>query len=267
MEVDRAYSLIAHAINSERVPGGYLVVGDVKGDCAELVDRIAAKLYPDDAERLAAHCHPDVAVLEPEGRSRTIKVESMRERIVEPMASTSFSGGWKVGVVSGADRMQPAAANAFLKSLEEPTPRTLFLLLTDQPDALLPTIVSRCQRIDLSTPRGELDGEAYDAVKAVMTAKIPADAIYLKAKAGRRLTEILAELKDEAEDEDVPIVRKRFYRTIMAFVREWMVSGAVERFRAYRNVEAVEEAFRQSERAMPDEAVLTFLTDRMTFPA
>ena len=89
----------------------------------------------------------------------------------------------------------------------------------------------------------------------------------MKAKAGKRLAEILGELKDGAEDEDVPLVRKRFYRTILSFVREWMIAGSMERFRAFRNIEAVEEAYRQSERSISDETVLMFLADRMTFPA
>ena len=56
-------------------------------------------------------------------------------------------------VFSFADRFNDASANAFLKTLEEPPPRTLFLLLTNDPASMLPTILSRCQRIDLSMGR------------------------------------------------------------------------------------------------------------------
>lgn len=68
------------------------------------------------------------------------------------LSDTAFAGGWKVVVLAGADRLTNEAANAFLKMLEEPPPKTLILLLTDAPQALLPTIRSRCQRIDLDEP-------------------------------------------------------------------------------------------------------------------
>ena len=59
-------------------------------------------------------------------------------------------------IVDSADELNPNAANALLKSLEEPPPRALFLLISSQPSALLPTIRSRCRRLDL----GPLDAES-----------------------------------------------------------------------------------------------------------
>ena len=70
----------------------------------------------------------------------------------------------------------------------------------------------------------------------------------------------------EAEDEDVALVRKSFYKTVMSFVRAWMIEGRLERYQAFRDIEAVEDAYRQSERSMGDEAVLCFMADRMTWP-
>ena len=272
MEFAEAYALICRAIDSGHVPGGYLIVGDTRGNARDLVMHILSKLYPESASRIKdddsrsyAFPHPDVAILEPEGRSRTIKTETLRDRIVEPMATTSFSGGWKVGVIVGADRMQQNAANSFLKSLEEPTPKTLFMLLTDQPDAILPTIISRCQRVDLRLPPGILEGDFYDRVAEIFRAK-GMDGVFAKGEAARRLSEVLTELKDSVEDEEVPLARKSFYRTIMSFVREWMVAAKVPRHLAFRNVEAVEEAYARSERFIPDEPVLSFMMDKITFP-
>ena len=257
MEVDEAFSLISRAIDAGRAAHGYLIVGDLKGCCDVLADRILKKLFPDATAQIDSKSHPDVAYLEPEGAKRIIKVESMRERIVEPMSLAAFSGGWKVGVIVGADRMEAPSANAFLKSLEEPTPKTLYLMLTDQPDAILPTIVSRSQRIDLPLSEGLLDDEDADEVAEAFAAK---DASALAAK--------LADLKDNAEDDsDVQLMRKRFYRTLMSFVRKMMLADKLPRHQAFRNIEAVEDAFRQSERSMNDEAVLSFLVDRITFPS
>ena len=254
MEIDEAFSLISRAIDAGRAAHGYLVVGDLKGGCDVLTDRILRKLFPEEIAQVEAKSHPDIAWLEPEGAKRIIKVESMRERIVEPMSLAAFSGGWKVGVIVGADRMEAPSANAFLKSLEEPTPKTLYLMLTDQPDAILPTIVSRSQRIDLPLSEGLLEGEDYDAVSELFAAK---DAAGLAAK--------LAELKDGADDADAQLARKRFFKTLMSFVRQLMLSEKIPRHQAFRNVEAVEDAYRQSERSMNDEAVLSFLLDRIRF--
>ena len=255
MDVDEAYSLIAHAIDTGHAAHGYLVVGDLKGACDVLTDRILRKLFPNELVQIESKGHPDVSWLEPEGAKRIIRVESMRERIVEPMTLAAFSGGWKVGVIVGADRMEAPSANAFLKSLEEPTPKTLYLMLTDQPDAILPTIVSRSQRIDLPLSEGLLEDEDFDAVAEAFAAK---DAAALAAK--------LADLKDDADGADVALVRKRFFKTLMSFVRQMMLGDKLPRWQAFRNVQAVEDAFRQSERSMNDEAVLAFLLDRIVFP-
>lgn len=261
MEVVEAFSLISHAIDTGHAAHGYLVVGDLRRSCDDLVNRILEKLFPNELVQVRAKTHPDVAYLVPQGKSRTIKVErgkdddgpGMRDGMIEPMATTAFSGGWKVGVIVGADRLQVTAANAFLKSLEEPPPKTLYLLLTDQPDTILPTIVSRTQRVDLPLPEDLLEGEDYEQVSEAFAER---DA--------RALAAILANLKDEAEDEDVPLVRKRFFKTLMSFARQMMVK--VPNYQSFRNVEAVERAYRQSDRSMNDEAVLSFMLERMTFP-
>jgi len=256
MELDEAFSLISRAIDTGHAAHGYLIVGDLKGGCDELTDRILRKLFPNETAQIDSKSHPDVSYLEPEGAKRIVKVESMREKIVEPMSLAAFSGGWKVGVIVGADRMEPPSANAFLKSLEEPTPKTLYLMLTDQPDAILPTIVSRSQRIDLPLSEGLLTEEDYEEVANAFAAKNAA-----------ALVEKLGALKEDADDADVQLVRKRFFKTLMSFVRKMMVDGKIPAYQAYRNVEAVEDAYRQSaERSMNDEMVLSFLLDRIVFP-
>jgi len=256
MDVADAYTLIARAIDTGHAANGYLIAGDIREQGEKLVAQVLEKLFPDAREQVAAHSHPDVSWLEPEGKKRIIRVESMRERIVEPMCATSFCGGWKVGVIVGADRMEAPSANAFLKSLEEPTPKTMYLLLTDQPDAILPTIISRSQRIDLPLSEGVLTGDEAEQVAEAFAAKDAA-----------RLAAILGALKEDAEDTDVALVRKSFFRTLMSYVRKMLRSENLPKYQAYRNVEAVEEAYKQSsDRAMGDEMVLSFLMDRITFP-
>ncbi len=264
MLATEAFRLISHALDSGKAAHGYLLCGDLRGECDVLTDMILRRLFPGEVSQVEGRIHPDVAYLEPEGRSRTIHVKSMREKIVGPMSVTAFSGGWKVGVIVGADRMETEAANAFLKTLEEPPPKTLFILQTDAPDAILPTIISRSQRIDLPLLDGVLAGERYEDVAEVLDGAAY-ESVFDRALAAKRLSEILQDLKDEASDEDFSLVRKAFFKTVMGFVRKGMLSGQVPFFKAFRNIEAVEAAYRQSEKSMNDEAVLSLMMDRIQF--
>ena len=95
--------------------------------------------------------HPDFFTLRPAGKARFIKVgergkdlpNTMR-LLIRELNQTSNQGGYKVAVVYEADRMNAAAANAFLKTLEEPPPQTIILLLSTRPYELMETIRSRC---------------------------------------------------------------------------------------------------------------------------
>ena len=83
--------------------------------------------------------------------SEVIKVEQIRS--IEPWYHrTTHRRGWRVVLLYPAQSLMTESANALLKSLEEPPPNTLFLLISDTPDRLLPTILSRCQKVKLETP-------------------------------------------------------------------------------------------------------------------
>jgi len=101
--------------------------------------------------RVAAATHPDVNWLRPQEESRQIRIEQVRELSAE-LALTSHGGGYKVGVISPADALNRFAANALLKTLEEPPPRTLLILVASEPSRLPPTVLSRCQRLKIRAP-------------------------------------------------------------------------------------------------------------------
>ena len=99
--------------------------------------------------RIKKETHPDVHWIRPESKLRQITVDSIRELIRE-IQLKPLEGKWKVAVIVAADRMHQNAANAFLKTLEEPPPRSLIILISTEPHRLLPTILSRCQKINLA---------------------------------------------------------------------------------------------------------------------
>ncbi|WP_404436919.1 DNA polymerase III subunit delta' [Stutzerimonas chloritidismutans] len=92
---------------------------------------------------LAAHTHPDHYILEPEEVDKAIRVDQVRQ-LVGFVTQTAQLGGRKVVLLEPAEAMNLNAANALLKSLEEPAGDTVLLLISHQPSRLLPTIKSRC---------------------------------------------------------------------------------------------------------------------------
>ena len=96
--------------------------------------------------------HPDLLTVAPLGDSAQIRIEQVRE-LTADLALTAHQGGYKVGVISPADGMNRFAANALLKTLEEPSSATLLVLVASVPSRLPVTIASRCQRLRVPTPQ------------------------------------------------------------------------------------------------------------------
>jgi DNA polymerase III subunit delta' len=114
--------------------------------------------------KINAGTHPDVVTIAPE--ERIIKIEEIRA-IEEALSFRPFEGKKKTVIVDDADSMNSSAANAFLKTLEEPPEDSLIVLITSRPDRLPATIRSRCSKItfhtlSLASCRGILKGTMTD---------------------------------------------------------------------------------------------------------
>lgn len=94
--------------------------------------------------KIAAIQHPDLHLLEPDGLF--IKIDQIRE-LQRELSLRPFEAPKKACIIDGADRLNPAAGNALLKTLEEPPGNALMILITANPDGVLPTVLSRCQRL------------------------------------------------------------------------------------------------------------------------
>ncbi|MGY3039081.1 DNA polymerase-3 subunit delta' [Rhodanobacter sp. TND4EL1] len=126
---------------------------------------------------IAAGSHPDVVSLtfglRKDGVQRSeIVVDQIRE-LSARLAMNSQFGGWQVATIDPADAMNPAAANALLKTLEEPAAQTMLILLADAPWRLPQTIRSRCQRVEFQLP-AEADALAWLQAEGV---RHPAEAL------------------------------------------------------------------------------------------
>jgi DNA polymerase-3 subunit delta' len=101
--------------------------------------------------RARALQHPDLTVVQPEEDSAQIRIEQVRD-LCQELALTSHQGRGKVAIITPADAMNRFAANALLKTLEEPSSQTLLVLVAAQPSRLPPTLRSRCQLIRVAAP-------------------------------------------------------------------------------------------------------------------
>jgi DNA polymerase-3 subunit delta' len=178
---DAALARAARAIRSGKPPQGWLIAGPPGIGNATLAYRIARYLLrygatdagPQDLSvaandpvsmQVMAGAHPGLLVLKraanPEtGRMMSVLSVDEVRRLTGFFHLTSGAGGWRVAIVDTADDMNDAAANALLKALEEPPSRAMLLLLSHTPGRLLPTIRSRCQRLNLR-PLSEHDLES-----------------------------------------------------------------------------------------------------------
>jgi len=98
------------------------------------------------AKKIASGNHPDIRVYRPEGKSGMHSIESMRSFSSEVYRSP-YEGARKIFILHDAERMLPTGANALLKTFEEPLETSVIILLTSAPEALLPTILSRCRTL------------------------------------------------------------------------------------------------------------------------
>ena len=142
---EEALTLLRNAEARNRLAHAYLITGPIGSGKRDLAGRIAGMLVGGDADPLQ---NSDVHLIEPESKSRRILIEQIRE-LEHALHMRSFFGGRKVGIIFDADRLQPQAANAFLKTLEEPPGQSHLLLVSSQPDQLLDTIASRCLEVPL----------------------------------------------------------------------------------------------------------------------
>jgi DNA polymerase-3 subunit delta' len=121
------------------------------------------------AKLVAAGSHPDLRWLErlenPKtgNLSRNITVDQVRS-LGELVGTTPFMSPWRAVVIDSADDLEGSAANALLKMLEEPPPNTIFLLVAHAPGRLLPTIRSRCRRLDFSSLGGDVMASVLERV-------------------------------------------------------------------------------------------------------
>jgi DNA polymerase-3 subunit delta' len=211
--------LLARSLERGRLAHAYLLTGDELAGL-EAVARALARIVnclrpgrrsPDEAplaacgqcascRQIAGDAHPDIHWVRAESKLRVITIDQVRE-LMRQVQMKPTSAAYKVGVIVAADRLNTQAANAFLKTLEEPPAKSILILLTTEPQQLLETVLSRCLRLNLGTEAaGRLSDETRSCLRVFveLAAAEPKGLLdryrLLSALLGR-----LAQMKDEIE--------------------------------------------------------------------
>ena len=153
-------------LQTNRFSNAALLVAEQGMGAEQLVDQFSRAVmcqnYPAEACGFCHSCqlmnsqsHPDFHVIKPEKEGKTITVEQIR-RCNHLAHESSQLSGLRLFVIEPAEAMNESAANALLKTLEEPSKTCLFLLVSHRSSALLPTITSRCQQWHLTAPESPL---------------------------------------------------------------------------------------------------------------
>lgn len=322
MTLDEARDFIKASFSNGRLASSWLVNASPDGAGDELAAWMAQLVACEGANtpcgvcakcrQVASRSWCDCLWVNPMKKSRVISVEQMRRgsgdnKIPPPyllqwLSETSFEGGWKVAIVNYADCMNTAAANAFLKMLEEPPSKTLIILVTDSPQKLLPTIRSRCQQVDIAEPPRELRDEWRGRILSALSGTRHGGPLAATALAGH-IVAVLDEMKGDAEravkaeadpdfsDEEIDaLVSARFrgdrmvlVQTMQRWFRDILVSKAggtdihyaeyadeikarasrLTLGEAMRNVDMLEDLARQLDRNMSEAAILPYWADRL----
>ena len=164
--LSQGVQLLQRSLARGRLGHAYLFTGETLADLEHLARTLAKTLncrQPVRSAGIATDCcdeclncrkiaddlHADVHWARPESKSRIITIDQTRD-LMQQIQLKPTEAGYKIAVIAGADRLNAQAANAFLKTLEEPPAKSVLILLSTEPSRILETILSRCLRLNFS---------------------------------------------------------------------------------------------------------------------
>jgi DNA polymerase-3 subunit delta' len=218
-EQEPVVGLLQKSLTAGRLAHAYLFSGDDLGEMQDLARNLTKVLNcsspPSRApngqaleccdvclncRRIESGNHPDVQWVRPESKSRVITIEQVRD-LIQIISLKPTEAEYKVAIITGADRMNIQAANAFLKTLEEPPARSVILLLTCSLEQVLETIISRCLRLHFAgEPGAKLDPSAQEWLQSLAaTASQPQKSLLARYRLLGLITGRLAEIKENLE--------------------------------------------------------------------
>ncbi len=239
----RVVELLQRALASGRVAQAYLFAGPQ--GCGKhstglaLAKALNCLRHPnqgcdscDACSKIDQGIHPDVRTLETQGAQARIPIETIRKEVIPALAMPPHEARARVFLIEEAGSMAGPAANALLKTLEEPPPRTHFILGSVAPVRLLPTIRSRCQRVNFQALPADLaaslrgDEDTADDIRNLCDAM-------LAASEGRGLVNILDAAKSASERATLLGALEQYAQHCHLAARRSIEIGASDNAKAY----------------------------------
>ncbi len=248
--INNSNSLLRNSLANDRLGHAYMFVGgDIETLELQAIElartlnchspkAISKKGIPLDScrecvacRKVATHNFPDLDIIRPESKSRVITVEQIR-RIIQKVSLKATEGRYKVAIISSAERMPSVTINALLKTLEEPPDYTVFMLLTQHPEKIIDTVLSRCLRLNFEGETGiHLENEDKNWLHSFVSMSVQTNEglmgryrllssllIHLSSKRDT-IEEIHQKASPLNQHEDIePILRKRWEKELEATI-------------------------------------------------
>jgi len=208
-----ALEYLGRAYERGRLAHAYLITGPPGSGKRGLASDLSNLVNGTPSSDVFAASAPGVFVAEPESKSRRIVIDQVRA-LEHTLQMRAPDGRRKVAIVVEADRLQPQAANAFLKTLEEPPNDSLLLLLSAMPEVLPDTILSRCIAVPLAAEekaRPSPEEEELVELLGTIAASAP-KGVQPAYRLARGFHRLLAQLREKIQQENADALKREEHR-------------------------------------------------------
>jgi DNA polymerase-3 subunit delta' len=204
-----AFEYLSRAYERGRLGHAYLISGPPGSGKRGLASDLSNLLSGTQCGNVFESPPPGVYLAEPESKSRRIVIDQVRT-LEHALQMRIAHGHRKIAIMTDADRLQPQAANAFLKTLEEPPKDSLLLLLTSMPEVLPDTILSRCVAVPLAaSEKAEASPEENELVELLGdVASAEGQGIQPAYQLARGFHRLLAQLREAIQQENAAALKR-----------------------------------------------------------
>lgn len=189
---DKVKEKLTKLVEANRVPQALLFTGPETAPKRELAIAFAKILLKTEKNE-----HPDLHIYLPEGKVGLHSISTMRQ-FSDDVYLAPFESGKKVFIILDAERMLPTSANALLKTFEEPAIDTVIILVSSRPSNMLPTILSRCQKVRIE--QGELTPVKNDPLHKLILDSASEGALHSYAKVLDLVDQVSSQLESEFKE-------------------------------------------------------------------
>jgi len=217
-----ALEYLRRAHEQNRLAHAYLISGPPGSGKQQLAADLASLVNGTPVGDVFSAKAREIFVARPESKSRRIVIEQIR-RLEHALQMRASNSRRKVAIISDADRLQPQAANAFLKTLEEPPKDSLLLLLSALPEALPETILSRCIALSLARDgQRQPSGEEKKLVKLLQVSHEQSWTIQFAYRLAQEFQSLLRSVREEVKRETDEALRQEQLRYRDATDGAWL---------------------------------------------